>query len=144
MAAPISNCLRTKTNAWEVLRISPRQRATAPADEHAYDHAEPHANLAELYNRKLLSLHRSGDADRTKVRRLTWFPMNGVTMKDARQLVPMMTPYTVAVKPFSSAMRGKNGGKRQTASDDVSVARSKTSRVTHCRRVYFLRNEVPV
>ena len=34
---------------------------------------------------------------------LTFFPMNGVTRKDVRQLVPMINPYVDAVAPLSSA-----------------------------------------
>ena len=34
------------------------------------------------------------------------FPMKGVTRKATRQLMPMMTPYSVAEEPFNSAILG--------------------------------------
>ena len=66
---------------------------------------------------------------------LSCFPMKGVTRNEVRQLVPMMKPYTDAPKPASSEIRGKNGGKRQTAKDEESVATSSTDRISHCRAV---------
>ena len=57
---------------------------------------------------------------------LTFFPIIGVTKKEVKQLTPITKPYMVAVAPFSSASLGKNGGNKQTAKEDVSVANIRT------------------
>lgn len=59
----------------------------------------------------------------------TFLPIKGVTRKDVMQFVPIIKPYVAALHPFSSASRGKNGGKRHTANDEVSVAAKITVKV---------------